>query len=124
MAAPSRNPPTESINRNGVSFSPPRRNEPAIPATACPSSAPTTAPARPATAAQGELEPPRSRCGATREPTYAPAMSPASESAVAISPRRMPATAASATMPSATQSTVVHATRASVEREAACPPAS
>ena len=107
VAAPSRAPAAESKKRNGVSLRPCRRNEPAKLATAWSSIAPTAAPTRPAIGVHGEAAPPCSRCGPTREPAYAPAASPASESALAISPRRSPPSAATATMPSATQSTVV-----------------
>ena len=73
---PSTSPPTESRNRNGVSRRPPRTNEPAIVAAVWTSTPPMTAPTSPASAAHGELAPPCRRCGATREPTYAPAGEP------------------------------------------------
>ena len=71
----------------------PRANEPAIDATLCRSAAPTSAPARPASGVYGELAPLCRKCGASRAPIIAPATSPPSESAVAISPRRSPASA-------------------------------
>ncbi len=76
-----------------------------MPASVWRSTAPSTAPMSPATGVQAEPAPPWRRCGATREPPYAPATSPASESAVTTSPRRMPPSAVTTTSASAIQST-------------------
>ena len=83
-----------------------------MPASVWSSTAPSTAPMSPATGVQAEPEPPWSRCGATREPPYAPATSPPSESAVTTRPRRMPPSALTATSASAIQSTMFGFTEA------------
>jgi len=66
-----------------------------------------SAPPSPTSGVYGEIDPPCRKCGATRAPSTAPPASPASESAVAISPRFSPERAASAAIASAIQSTRV-----------------
>ena len=84
-----------------------RSDAPANDATVWTTIAPIVAPTRPASGVYGELEPLCRRCGASRAPTTAPAARPASESAVAMSPRRKPPNAETAAIPSAIQSTRV-----------------
>src|SRR4051794_20979379 len=121
VTAPNASPPSESRMRNGVRRRPPRTTEPAREATVCRSVAPRIAPTRLESGAHCEAEPPCSRCGASRDPTYAPATRPRSESAPAINPRRQPANAASAITPSAIQSSVVRCTAATLPPAAVGP---
>ena len=104
---PRTRPPKESMNRSGERRRPPRTSEPAMPAAVWRRIAPSTAPMSPARGVYPEPAPPCRRCGATREPAYAPPASPASESAVTTSPRRIPPRAVNATIPSAIQSTTL-----------------
>src|SRR5581483_4329723 len=105
QAAPAASPPSVSSTRKGgTRWRLLRANDPIVAAIACTTTAPTTAPASAATGRYGELVPPCSRCGATRAPASAPPTSPASESAVPISPRRKPPAAASTTTAIAIQS--------------------
>ena len=112
IAAPTSKPPTVSSSRSGgMTNSALRSDAPANDATVWTTSAPTMAPTSPASGVYGELEPSWRRCGASRAPTTAPAARPASERAVAISPRRSPPNADTAAMPSAIQSTRVTVAR-------------
>ena len=104
IAMPRRRPPAESISRSGVNRIPPRMNEATASAPYCRSTAPSTAPTRPATGVHVEFEPPCSRCGARREPMYAPTASPTSEKALRTRPRLNPPTAAMSTIAIAIQS--------------------
>jgi len=69
---------------------------------------------RPASGVHAEPDPPWRRWGAIREPAYAPATSPPSESAVTTRPRRIPRSALSTTTASAIQSTTLGFTRRSL----------
>src|SRR4051794_39582993 len=121
VTAPNASPPSESRMRNGVRRRPPRTTEPTREATVCRSVAPRIAPTRLESGAHCEAEPPCSRCGASRDPAYAPATRPMSESALAINLRRQPANAASAITPSAIQSSVVRCTAATLPPAAVGP---
>ncbi len=107
-AAPTMRPPIVSSARNGgIADRPPRAAEPAIDPTDCSTAAPISAPASPTSGVYGDVAPPFRTCAARRAPSTAPTARPASESAVATSPRFSPERAASATIASAIQSTRV-----------------